>query len=368
MSTAAPLEHATPAKAREWRNVDLRTLREEILPRDRPAVLKGFVTGWPIVRAAAHSPEALLEYVRARDPGQPIRIFVGRPEIKGLFFYRDDMAGLNFEHQQKPLSGVLASILASRAVPDAPAIYTGGSTVEAFPQIGLENNLLGMLAELGKSSTSSALWAGNAVTAATHYDNQEGINCMVAGRKRFTFFPPDQIANLYIGPLELSPGGQPTSMVRVSAPDFGRYPRFAQALAAAETAEVEPGDAIFIPSLWWHNVESLEPVNLSINFWWCEPADWVAEPFGALVHSLLALRSLPASRREAWRTMFDHYVFQTNGDPASHLPSDRRGMLGPMSEAHFLFLKKQLMRSLNKRIPAGLSTKIRQALLDPPPG
>lgn len=119
MATAAPLEHASPAKAREWRNVDLRTLREEIIPRDRPAVLKAFVTAWPIVRAATRSPEDLLEYVRARDPGQPIRIMVGRPEIKGVYFYRDDMMGLNFEYQQKPLHAVLASILACRTVPDA---------------------------------------------------------------------------------------------------------------------------------------------------------------------------------------------------------------------------------------------------------
>jgi Cupin-like domain len=361
MSTAVPLQEAARARVAEWRNVDLTTLREEIIPRDKPAVLKGFVAEWPIVRAAGQSPEALLEYVRARDPGHPIRIMVGRPEIKGVYFYRDDMAGLNFEYQQQPLHGALANILACRRLADAPAIYTGARAVERyFPQIGRENTL-GMLAQMGKSAWSY-IWLGNAVTAATHYDNMEGINCTVTGRKRFTFFPPDQLANLYVGPLELSPGGQPTSMVRLSAPDLERYPRFAQALAVATTAEVGPGDAIFIPSLWWHNVEALEPVNFSINFWWCEPAEWAAEPFGALVHSLLALRSLPAERREIWRTMFDHYVFQTEGDPVPYLPPERRGMLGPLSEPQILYLKKQLMRSLIKKMPTEMSVKILQAL------
>jgi hypothetical protein len=195
----------------------------------------------------------------------------------------------------------------------------------------------------------------------------EGINCTVIGRKRFTFFPPDQLANLYVGPLELSPGGQPTSMVRVSAPDLERYPRFAQALAAAETAEIEPGDAIFVPSLWWHNVEALEPVNFSINFWWCEPADFAAEPFGALVHSLLALRQLTPERREVWRMMFDHYVFQTQGDPVPYLPPDKRGMLGPLSPQQILYLKKQLMRSLVKQMPRDMTVKILQALFPEPP-
>ena len=351
----------TSLKVQEWRDVDLRTLREEIIPRDRPAVLRGFASQWPSVRAANQSPEALLDYVRARDPGHPIRIMVGRPEIKGVYFYRDDLSGLNFEYQQHPLHGALAKILACRAVADAPAIYTGARAVERyFPQLRVENDLP-MLAQMGKSAWSY-IWLGNAVTAATHYDNMEGINCTVTGAKRFTFFPPDQLPNLYIGPLELSPGGQPTSMVRLSAPDFERYPRFAQALAVAATAEVGPGDAIFIPSLWWHNVEALEPVNFSINFWWCEPADWAAEPFGALVHSLLALRQLPPERRAVWRAMFDHYVFQTDGDPVPYLPPERRGMLGPLSEAQTLYLKKQLMRSLIKKMPAEMSVKILQAL------
>jgi hypothetical protein len=366
MSTAVPLEEASPAKVKEWRNVDLKALREEIMPRDKPAVLKGFVSDWPIVRVANQSPEALLDYVRARDSGQRIRIMVGRPEIKGLYFYRDDMSGLNFEYQDHSLHAALAKILACRALADAPAIYTGARAVERyFPKIGHENSIP-MLAEMGKSAWSY-VWLGNAVTAATHYDNMEGINCTVTGRKRFTFFPPDQLANLYIGPLELSPGGQPTSMVRVSAPDLERYPRFAEALAVAETAEVEPGDAIFIPSLWWHNVEALEPVNFSINFWWCEPAEWAAEPFGALVHSLLALRALPAERREVWRMMFDHYVFQTKGDPVPYLPADRRGMLGALSEPQILYLKKQLMRSLIKKMPMEVSVKILQALFPDSP-
>jgi Cupin-like domain len=365
MSTAVPLEHASLPKVAEWRDVDLRTLREVILPRDRPAVLKGFVAQWPIVRVAAQSPEALLEYVRARDPGHPIRIMMGRPEIKGVYFYRDDMTGLNFEYVEQPLHAALANILACRTRPDAPAIYSGARAVERyFPRIGQENTL-GMLAEMGKSAWSY-VWLGNAVTAATHYDNMEGINCTVTGRKRFTFFPPDQLANLYVGPLELSPGGQPTSLVRLSAPDLERYPRFAQALAAAETAELEPGDAVFVPSLWWHNVEALEPVNLSINFWWCEPADWAAEPFGALVHSLLALRQLSAERREIWRLMFEHYVFQSHGDPVPYLPPDKRGMLGPLSAEQILYLKKQLMRSLIKQMPRELSVKILQALFPDP--
>ena len=86
---------------REWRNVDLKCLREEIIARDRPAVIKGLVNDWPMARAAAQSPQALLEYVRERDLSRPVRVLVGPPEIKGLYFFRDDLSGLNFEYAHR---------------------------------------------------------------------------------------------------------------------------------------------------------------------------------------------------------------------------------------------------------------------------
>lgn len=359
MATAGLLERTSLARTREWRDVDLETFRGEIVPRDRPAILKGLVRHWPIVRASAESPQALLDYVRARDLGRPVRILVGRPEIKGVYFYRDDMAGLNFEYAYQPFHATLASILGYVNHPDPPAIYTGATPPlsENFPQIARENTL-----DILDRSANPRLWLGNAVTAATHYDNMEGINCIVAGRKRFTFFPPDQLPNLYIGPLDLAPGGQPTSLVRMSAPDLERYPRFAEALAAAETVDVEPGDAVFIPALWWHNVESLERLNLSMNFWWCEPVDWAAEPFAALAHALLAITPLPPGRRQIWRQMFDHYVFRTGGDPVPYLPPERRGMLGTLSPELESHVRSQLMRSLTKRMPAPLREQILRLL------
>ncbi|MGC8517031.1 MAG: cupin-like domain-containing protein [Steroidobacteraceae bacterium] len=38
----------------------------------------------------------------------------------------------------------------------------------------------------------------------------------------------------------------------------------------------EPGDALLIPNLWWHDVESLESVNLSVNVGWCDAGDCAA--------------------------------------------------------------------------------------------
>jgi hypothetical protein len=349
---------ASLAKTREWWNVTPGTLRNEIIPLDRPAVLKGLVKDWPLVRASAQSPAALYDYIRARDQGRPIQILVGKPDIKGVYFFRDDLSGLNFEYAQKSFHETLAALLSYRDRPDPPALYTGAALVsETCPSVAQENTL-GILDKAARPR----MWLGNAVTAATHYDNMDGINCMVAGRKRFIFFPPDQLPNLYIGPLDLGPGGQPTSLVRVSNPDFERFPRFADALAVAETVDVEPGDAIYIPNLWWHNVESLDPVNLSVNYWWVDGRMGGGEPFAALAHALLAIKPLSADRRDVWRQMFDHYVFETGGDPVPYLPPDRRGMLGEMSPELQAHVRAQLIRSLTKQMPPPLREQILRLL------
>jgi hypothetical protein len=150
--------------------------------------------------------------------------------------------------------------------------------------------------------------------------------------------------------------------VKVGSPDLERYPRFAQALAAAETVDVEPGDAVFIPAFWWHNVESLEPLNVSMNYWWFEGPKGGAEPFAALAHGLLAITPLPQGDRELWRQMFDHYVFRPNGDPAPYLPPERRGMLGPLVPGLEGYMRAQLIRSLAKQLPRHLREPILQLL------
>jgi len=357
MATAGPLDRAALAKTPEWRNVDLKTFRETIIPRDRPAVMKGLAGQWPLVRVGRESRAALLDYVGARDPGAAQRILVGRPEIGGLFFFRDDLTGLNFEYSSSRLQATLARILALADKRDPPGVFMPAAAVENFPQIARENTL----AILDKPAAAK-LWLGNRVTTATHFDMSDNVHCVAVGAKRFTFFPPEQLPNLYVGPLDLMWAGLPTSLVKVAAPDLGRYPRFAAAWAAAETADLEPGDAVFIPNLWWHDVESLEAVNVSMNYWWFDGTRGGGEPFAAMAHALLAITPLPESRRELWRRMFEHFVFQTEGDPAPYLPADRRGILGPLTPALEDYLRTQLMRSLTKPMPRPVAEQILRLL------
>src|SRR3546814_2525666 len=77
-------------------------------------------------------------------------------------------------------------------------------------------------------------------------------------------------------------------MVDLAAPDLTRYPRFAEALAHAMTAELEPGDAIYIPGLWWHDVQAAGPFNVLVNYWWGHP-DLRSEEHTSELQSLMRI-------------------------------------------------------------------------------
>lgn len=325
----------------EYGDVDPARFHGEILPAARPAVLRGLVADWPVVREGRASPEALVQYMARFDRGKPMGAMIGPPRINGRFFYNEDLSSFNFRKEQVKLSGALDFMLSS-AEDEKPA----GIAVQSVP---VRENLPGFEEENGLpllDGVEPRVWIGNAVTIAAHHDPSENIACVAAGRRRFTLFPPDQVANLYPGPFELTPAGATISMVDFDAPDFELYPRFREALDASLTAELEPGDAIFIPYLWWHHVRSVEKVNMLVNYWWTPPPEGRGRPYDALFHAMLAIKDMSPAHRDAWRAMFEYYVFQADGTPGAHLSPDRRGVMGELGEAAARNLRASLMRTL----------------------
>lgn len=329
---------------KEWVDVDLGTFRDEIVPQNRPAVLKGLIKDWPAVHAGLKSARALCDYIVNFDGGRPVQTLVGDPAIRGRFFYSHDLSGVNFERKTERLAATLERLLAHIDDASPPAIFIQSASVPDYlPRFAGENAI-----DLADPSAIPRIWVGNSVTVTTHYDISENIACVVGGHRRFTFFPPDQIRNLYVGPIHFTLAGQPVSMVSLEEPDFERFPRFEQALAAAQTAELEPGDAVYIPYFWWHHVKSLESFNVLINYWWDPAQAALGSPYDCLLHGFLTLRHLPANQRAAWRAVFDHYVFQTGADPVAHLPPERRGALGAMTPELAAHIRAALLKRLNR--------------------
>jgi hypothetical protein len=334
-----------PAPIAEYSGVDRARFDAEIRAAGQPAVLRGLAGDWPAVRAACQSDEAAIAYVKRFSHAAPFPAIVGEPDIAGRFFYNEDVTALNFTRGQSPLDPFLDRLLRDRAVsrPYAMAIQSV-PIPDLLPGFAAEN-ICGLL----DAAITPRLWIGNAIRVATHYDLMENIGVVVAGRRRFTLFPPDQLPNLYMGPIELTPAGTPISMVDPAAPDLARYPRFAEALLHAQTAELAPGDAIYIPFHWWHAVDSLAPVNMFVNYWWNAAKPGSGEPYDALMAGLYALSALPADQREAWRIMFDWVVFRTSGDPGAHLPPAARGVLGELDAEQLGQMRATLRDSFSRQ-------------------
>jgi hypothetical protein len=325
--------------------VDPGVFRETVIADYRPVVLRGLVRDWPAVREAQGSAEAVARHIALRDLGKPVETFVGPPAIEGRFFYDEPRRGFNFERRSQPLGQTLAWLLAHAGDAEPPSVYAGAVDVRTqAPALAQELPL-----PLVEDRIAPRIWIGNAVEVSPHFDQSHNIACVVAGRRRFTLFPPEQAANLYVGPLEFTVAGQPMGMVSPDAPDLERHPRFAQALETAQSAELGPGDAIYIPPLWWHHVRSLEPFNVLVNYWWEAAPPGAGSPFEALVHGLLAIRPLPPAERMAWRALFDHYVFETGEDPAAHLAAEFKGVLGPLTPELASHIRGFLMRGLQRR-------------------
>jgi hypothetical protein len=331
----------------EWHNVDERMFKGEIAPLGRPAVLRGFVKDWPVVRHGLESPQAVCQYIKGFDSGALVNAILTRPEEKGRVFYRDDMEGFNFVRNRLPISAVIDQLLRYTGGVNPPSVAVQSALIPtALPGFEKENVL-----PVLDPSIAPRIWIGNTITVPPHVDDADNIACVVAGRRRFTLFPPDQVQNLYIGPLEFNPAGAPISMVRAHAPDFERYPRYREALAHSQVAELEPGDAIFIPSVWWHQVESVGLVNILINYWWggsIGSGERTNGPIDCLMHCLLNMKDLPLATRQAWGEIFKHYVFDADYANFDYIPPSRKGVLGKLDAEQIAGIRKGLIEKLQK--------------------
>jgi hypothetical protein len=328
----------------QWQNIDKSAFDQSIRYSGTPALMPGLVADWSATKAACQSMAVLANYLKRLDRGQAVGTMLSPPKVGGRFFYDDEMRGFNFQQREIAFVQVVDKLVEVSADVHPIAIYAGSAgAARLVPDFAIENPM-----PLLDAAIEPRLWLGNQSRVAAHYDVADNIACVVSGKRRFTLFAPEQVANLYIGPLDFNMAGQPASLVDFANPDFERFPRFHEALAAAHVFDLEPGDALFIPALWWHHVEAFGPFNLLVNYWWQGAGDGPA--FESMILGLLGIRDRSPAEREAWRSFFEHYVFgEDAANSADHIPAHARGVLGPPSDERKQKMMSFVMARLSQR-------------------
>jgi len=307
----------------QWEAADTLRLKERLEAQAEPVLLKGLVAHWPAVHAGRISPLGICDYLRRFDRGVEVIATKTRAAARGVMGYNETLDDFAFVKARMGLAEFIANLQAYLSIDGAPSIAAQCAKVSEVVPGFLDENPLPALPGVAPN-----FWLGNAMTVPVHHDHPYNLACVVAGRRRFTLFAPAQVRNLYIGPLEHTPSGAPISVVHPHPPDLARYPRYAEALADARVVEMASGDALYIPPLWFHQVESLERVNLLVNYWWPVAGDaQLPSPAATLVQAIKVMNALPAAQREAWAEMFEQYVVQRDANASAHIPEPWLGML-----------------------------------------
>jgi hypothetical protein len=326
-------------------SIDSPNVTDEITGSKTPVIIRGLINHWDLVKQGEQSAHALQNVLLDYYNKKPVISYQASSDKNGRYFYNDDCSELDFKKVSVSLPDFFNHVEHANSEVDAPSIFVPSMHLDSyFPNM---TDIMPLTLE-GVEAPLMQAWLGSPSLISCHFDAMKNLACCIAGKRRFTLFPPEQVDNLYVGPIDLTPAGQAISLVDMKNPDFDKHPKFKQALESAEEAILEPGDALFLPSMWWHQVEGLAPFNLMINYWWRTTGRILGEPNDALQHAMLSIRALPIEERQAWQAMFNHYIFSENATEHAHIPQSSLGTLAPLDDRAARRLRAQLIASLNR--------------------
>lgn len=333
-----------PGVIKEYRGAEQALELAGLVDRARPLVIRGLCRDWPMVAWSRQSDTAFAQGLAKLDNGSEVDALLMPAGEGGVIGYNADVDGFNYAHHRISITRGLQRLAACSRQDNPPGLAMQSALIaDCLPGL-LDDHAIPFI---GKA-IQPRIWIGNQVTTPAHFDEYHNIACVACGVRRFTLFAPEQVRNLYVGPLDFAPTGAAIGMARLDRPEDPRYPRLKDALAEAQVAELHPGDAIYIPPMWWHHVESLKQINALVNYWWKPvPAggEAPATALGCLMHCILVFRALPPAERAAWKGLLDHYVFGDD-EPAAHIPAGRRGILGALTPEQLAEFRETIRRYL----------------------
>lgn len=326
-----------------YQDVTLNVFQDEIVKKGKPAVLKGLVGNWPVVQAAQRSTDSFIAYLKSYNYQGNIEAIRCRAAENGYMFYNKRFSGFNFERRPVTMEKFFENLQATAENPSYATNSWQSAHIDNFFPEFIKHHPMALF----PSDVRPRMWLGNKTVVGTHNDDSENIACVIAGKRRFTLFPPEQLQNLYIGPLDKTPAGTPVSLVDLRDPDFESYPKIKKAIEAALIAELEPGDGVYIPTLWWHHVEALGEINGLVNYWYGGALSNKENLPGldTMLLAILTYSNMSPSIKEAWKNAFEYYVWSDKSN-FEHIPEHIKGVLGDVPEAQ----RKQLAKWLSDKL------------------
>ncbi|MBV8504007.1 MAG: cupin-like domain-containing protein [Paucibacter sp.] len=324
-------------------DVTRESFERDVLTAYQPVVMRGVVGDWPLVDQGRAGLEPCLQYLMGFDKGEAVDAVLAKPDPTRAFSYKPEQDGFNFVRDKRPYAALFEQLWRYSHFPDPPSLAAQSALVSiALPGLELANTC-----PLLDASAAPRIWIGNRATVPAHFDDSHNIACVAAGRRRFTLLPPQCAPMLYLGPPDYAPTPAPMSVVPdLHRADRARFPLLDAALEQALVAELEPGDAIYIPPLWFHQVEALAPhLNILMNYWWRPEAAPQRKDdlhLAAMRLAMLAFRHLPDGEREGWRALFGHYVFGARGAELAHMPEGQRHLFGKLDAAADAAIRKSV--------------------------
>ena len=85
-----------------------------------------------------------------------------------------------------------------------------------------------------------------------------------------------------------------------------------------------------------------------INYWWLSSPAYMGNPLDIVMHGILGLRDRPESEKQAWREVFDYYVFGSAEKPREHLPASVHGLLADVDDTSARRLRALVKAALNR--------------------
>jgi hypothetical protein len=229
----------------------------------RPAIFSGLMDGQQATRSWD------VGYLRAKLGMRPVKVVThDRPRL-----YWDPEKGLPL--RPMPFAAFARDVFERRA----PGYSYLQDDVNSFPDLKDDYRLPAMIAD--KGIVRGKFWlSGPGLITPLHYDPVETLHWVVRGTKRFICYQPG-VGRYY--PFPFGSTAPFISQVDPDRPQPEKFPRFQRARPLE--FQVEPGEILYLPAYWWHQVYSEGAVNVSVNF------VWFASPWKSLRHLGQALRA-----------------------------------------------------------------------------